>query len=237
MHYVERNLFAGSLGLTQKQIAAASLLEAASLASAASLIGICLAFAQMKSAVAALLSGRLFFSESPSASWNAGVFGKGAYEAADAPLAWPAAAVLVCAAAVALCLLFCLRGKKGKRLVQTLFGSVMLYAAVLGILGLVLVFLYWVWAGMPKCGLGQVLFMTAAYSIAWVLGFLVPGAPGGIGVREMVLTVLLSPSVGRDAVVAVSILHRLVTVAGDFAAYLLRLVFDMLAHAKPNDWR
>lgn len=237
MHYVERNLFAGSLGLTQKQIAAASLLEAASLASAASLIGICLAFAQMKSAVAALLSGRLFFSESPSASWNAGVLGKGAYEAADAPLVWPAAAVLVCVAAVALCRLFCLRGKKGKRLVQTLFGSVVLYAAVLGILGLVLVFLYWVWAGMPKCGLGQVLFMTAAYSIAWVLGFLVPGAPGGIGVREMVLTVLLSPSVGRDAVVAVSILHRLVTVAGDFAAYLLRLVFDVLAHAKPNDWR
>lgn len=224
MHYVERGLFAGSLGLTQKQIAAASLLEAVSLAAAAGLVGSCLAFAQMRSAAAALLSGRLFSSESLSG---------GGYEAADASPGWPAAvAVLFCAAAVILCLLFFRRGRKGKRLLRTLFGSIMLYAAVLGILGLVLVFLYWVWAGMPKCSLGQVLFMTAAYSIAWVLGFLVPGAPGGIGVREMVLTVLLSPSVGRDAVVAVSILHRLITVIGDFAAYLLRLV---LVHRSLNN--
>lgn len=58
--------------------------------------------------------------------------------------------------------------------------------------------------------------------IAWVLGFIIPGAPGGIGVRETALTLLLTPVTGRDMIVVLSVLHRLVTVAGDFTSYLLR---------------
>ena len=49
---------------------------------------------------------------------------------------------------------------------------------------------------------------------------------GGIGVREMALTLLLAPVMGRDKIVVLSVMHRLVTVLGDVLAYFLRHRFD-----------
>ncbi len=78
--------------------------------------------------------------------------------------------------------------------------------------------------GQPR--LSKVLRLIAAYMIAWVFGFVIPGAPGGIGVREMALTLLLAPVMGRDKIVVLSVMHRLVTVLGDVLAYFLRHRFD-----------
>ncbi len=60
-------------------------------------------------------------------------------------------------------------------------------------------------------------------SIAWLLGFVVPGAPGGIGIREAVLLFLLPQGVGleRESVLAGALLYRLVTIAGEAATLLL----------------
>jgi len=85
------------------------------------------------------------------------------------------------------------------------------------------VLIYWYWAGMPSWE--QAAQMMAAYVTAWVLGFIVPGAPGGIGVRELVLTLLLSQAAGGEQAAALGILHRVITVIGDFAAYVARGCF------------
>jgi uncharacterized membrane protein YbhN (UPF0104 family) len=55
-----------------------------------------------------------------------------------------------------------------------------------------------------------------AYLIAWLAGFAIPGAPGGIGVREGALVLLLSGHPGGEAAgLALGIGMRAVTVLGD----------------------
>jgi uncharacterized membrane protein YbhN (UPF0104 family) len=60
-----------------------------------------------------------------------------------------------------------------------------------------------------------------AFAVAWVAGFLAPGLPAGIGVREAVLVAILAPTSGAAAIVVVATLHRLSTVFGDLIAALL----------------
>lgn len=69
------------------------------------------------------------------------------------------------------------------------------------------------------------LLLTAVWAAAWALGFAVPGAPGGLGVREAVMIAGLSPAAGLDGAALVALAMRLATIAGDVvlaaAAYLL----------------
>ena len=57
---------------------------------------------------------------------------------------------------------------------------------------------------------------VVVYSLAWVAGFLAVIVPAGLGVREAVLMALLPASAGT--IVAVSICHRLLTMAVEGAA-------------------
>lgn len=224
MHYVGRNLFAERLELSQKQLTAASVCEIGSLVTAAFSMGTLLAFSEMKKALAA--AGQKVLSVWPSA-------GPGSPVSDDFRLVWVTAALLM------IMVIAAFAGSRKKRtarclqeekrtltatewlaLIRSFLAGVLMDAAVLTILGLVLVLFYWYLGGRPT--VRQALEMTAAYMIAWVLGFVIPGAPGGIGVREMVLTLLLAPVTGKDCIVVLGVLHRLVTVLGDFAAYILR---------------
>lgn len=60
---------------------------------------------------------------------------------------------------------------------------------------------------------------------SWLLGFIVPGAPGGIGIREFVLVFGLAPLIGEPSALLAAGLFRLVTVGGDG---LMALVGGML---------
>jgi hypothetical protein len=70
---------------------------------------------------------------------------------------------------------------------------------------------------------GNMGIMLAAgiFALAWLAGFLVPGAPAGIGVREAVLLVLLGRAgvAAPDALVLV-LVHRLIATAADALAAL-----------------
>lgn len=50
---------------------------------------------------------------------------------------------------------------------------------------------------------------------AWLLGFLVPGAPGGLGIREFVLVLGLTPVTGEAQAALDALMFRLVTITGD----------------------
>lgn len=62
---------------------------------------------------------------------------------------------------------------------------------------------------------GSWLLVGAAYVIAWMAGFVTPGAPAGLGIRELVLLLLLRNTVADAHVVAAVVLGRAVTITGD----------------------
>ena len=61
-------------------------------------------------------------------------------------------------------------------------------------------------------------FLLGAYTFAWLVGFVVPFAPSGLGVREATLIALLAPVVGAAPATALTVGLRLANVAGDFLA-------------------
>jgi glycosyltransferase 2 family protein len=62
--------------------------------------------------------------------------------------------------------------------------------------------------------------VAATLAGAWVVGFVIPGASAGIGVREAAVILLLSPALGAGNAAVVATIYRLVTAGGDtlFAA-------------------
>jgi uncharacterized membrane protein YbhN (UPF0104 family) len=66
-------------------------------------------------------------------------------------------------------------------------------------------------------GGGSLLRSIGAYALAWVAGFVVFVAPAGAGARDLTLVVLLAP-LGRPEALAVAVVSRVLSVAGDLVA-------------------
>ncbi|NVO16198.1 MAG: hypothetical protein HXX10_19365 [Rhodoplanes sp.] len=79
----------------------------------------------------------------------------------------------------------------------------------------------------------DLLSLSAVAAAAWLAGFVVPGAPAGLGVREVVLSVLLAPAIGGDAA-AITIGLRLAGVLADVLAAVAGRLMVLLAHPKPS---
>ncbi len=77
-------------------------------------------------------------------------------------------------------------------------------------------------------GLAGIEQLVAVAVMGWIVGYLVPGAPGGIGVREAVMVALLSGSEAADTVLLASALLRLVTMLGEAACFVSGFVFVRL---------
>ena len=65
----------------------------------------------------------------------------------------------------------------------------------------------------------QFMYFINCYILAWVVGYCIPGAPGGIGVRELVIILLVQNTVNSDLVVLTALIHRIVTILGDLSGY------------------
>ncbi len=70
---------------------------------------------------------------------------------------------------------------------------------------------------------GGVLLLTGIFAVAWIIGFITPGAPAGLGVRELVLVAALTPVYDRETAIGIAAMLRVVTVIGDGAAFLFGL--------------
>lgn len=66
---------------------------------------------------------------------------------------------------------------------------------------------------------GFFLRVAGVYAFAWLVGFITPGVPGGIGIRESMLTLLLNSIVASEAIVAAVVINRMLTVLADALAY------------------
>lgn len=76
--------------------------------------------------------------------------------------------------------------------------------------------------------------ICGAYSLAWIIGFLIPGAPGGLGVRESALVLLLAGTFPKDVVLLIALLARLASVGTDVLAFTAGLLLMRKAGLNPN---
>lgn len=82
---------------------------------------------------------------------------------------------------------------------------------------------------VPEEGIsGSILvFACGSYVVAWLAGLVTPGAPAGVGIREIVLFTLLKPIVSEADLLTAIILGRIVTVGGDILFYLSALILNV----------
>ena len=91
-----------------------------------------------------------------------------------------------------------------------------------------------VWAFDLQLSLGWPTWL-AGFSLAWTVGLVVPGAPGGLGVFEAVLLLRLGGLLGAAPLLAVALSYRLVAT---LAAVLGALLADLDSRpARPTDNR
>ncbi len=205
MHYVERNLFAADLGISQKQMAAGSVIEVGGLALIAVLMALVFSADSLTKALREALGDGY---------WRWILLAAGIL-------------ILIC---VVLLLIFrkrilaLLKDWNPWFFARTLLLALIKYAVVLAALGLIMVFLYQYMGGAVNAS--TAMQIISGYIIAWVCGFLIPGVSGGIGIRELVIITLLGPVVGEELVLTLSVIHRLITIVGDFLSYFLGLLLQ-----------
>jgi len=89
-------------------------------------------------------------------------------------------------------------------------------------------------AAMSAAGPADLPVIAAAYLVSWIVGFVVPGAPGGIGVREAVFLYLVAGTVAAPTALALALLARLMTTLGDLWFSLLASASDLPGTAIRN---
>lgn len=123
-------------------------------------------------------------------------------------LAFPALGMAVCGAVVAMWWLCggALRDALSAWLAYVIFFAVMgsIVAVIVAMLGGAL---------LPGVAGGGV--------AAWIAGFVTPGAPGGLGVREAAMVLIGGEGTSRETLVVAAALLRLVTFAGDLVCFAL----------------
>lgn len=76
----------------------------------------------------------------------------------------------------------------------------------------------WILSGTlspPDTTIPPALFFTGAFATGWIAGLLVPGAPAGLGVREIVLSAWFAEVLPQDVAVLLVLATRFATIAGD----------------------
>jgi len=63
--------------------------------------------------------------------------------------------------------------------------------------------------------------LSAIFALSWVIGFIVPGSPGGIGVREAILLLFLTPLTGPGTAALIALVARLMTSLSDVLVYVV----------------
>jgi glycosyltransferase 2 family protein len=132
------------------------------------------------------------------------------------PLAAPA--ILAGAVAVALALRSGFVGRRLPRL-EPVRGRALAGAALLAAVSwLSAGTAAWVLVAAITPGAPEPFFLVAAYAFAWLVGFLVVLAPGGLGVREATLIALLAPEFGLARATVIAVVLRFANIVGDLVA-------------------
>lgn len=77
----------------------------------------------------------------------------------------------------------------------------------------------------PTAHVPSVLFFVGAFASSWILGFIAPGAPAGLGIREAMLSAWLSGVLAPVDVVLLVVTLRIATTLGDLLNFAWGSVF------------
>ncbi|MCL2604564.1 MAG: lysylphosphatidylglycerol synthase domain-containing protein [Defluviitaleaceae bacterium] len=72
---------------------------------------------------------------------------------------------------------------------------------------------------------GMGITVMGLYMLSWVAGFLTPGAPSGLGVREVVMLMFMANTLNEGILISAMFMHRMLTVVGDVSAYGMALAY------------
>lgn len=86
----------------------------------------------------------------------------------------------------------------------------------------------------PAVPATNLLDITSAYALAWVVGFITPWAPSGLGVREGLLFILLKGYVAEPVAMAAVLVSRLLIVFEDLFWAGVSLIFKTEVTAGPQ---
>lgn len=89
-----------------------------------------------------------------------------------------------------------------------------------------------------RLSLASLPYLFAAFLVSWVLGLIVPGSPGGIGVREASFAFLASALLGsagfsEDGLIMAALLMRCVTLFGEGLLFLCAVWLDRSRQPRP----
>lgn len=196
--YVERNVFLNNSGLDQAGIAAATVSEIAGLVFTGIILCITLSYSKIRRVCSELIT---------------------------LPMMLTAIAIIIIA--IAAVTIICLKSKKirevlgrimSRNFLKTFLLNILIYALVLIMLGSTLL--------LTAQGMNLALNISgfeliAVYIISWLAGFIIIGAPGGIGIRELVISLLIADTALSGPILVAAVIQRIVTIIGDVAAYLI----------------
>ncbi len=100
--------------------------------------------------------------------------------------------------------------------------------------GGVFVILLYTISGRTELVYSHLSVVCGAFIVAWLIGLVTPGAPAGVGVREVVLLFLLKGIANESDLLMAILFGRLVTVVGDFLFFLFTgtLLQNLLTNKK-----
>lgn len=64
------------------------------------------------------------------------------------------------------------------------------------------------------------LTILSVNTLSWTMGYIVPGAPGGIGIKEFVMSLLLNEVYAKDIILTAIVIVRISCIIGDILSFL-----------------
>lgn len=93
-----------------------------------------------------------------------------------------------------------------------------------------------VWLAITPVSLKQIPILFSAFSFAWLMGLIVPGAPGGIGVFEATAITLLNRQEFPTAIILVTTaIYRVISILAEVIAAAIAWVFQQFNKEIEND--
>lgn len=74
---------------------------------------------------------------------------------------------------------------------------------------------------LPEMATHDAMLLTGSFALAWVVGFFTPGAPAGMGVREVIMLSMISSSYAGPNGILLILALRLSTILGDGLCFLV----------------
>ncbi|WP_414562085.1 MULTISPECIES: lysylphosphatidylglycerol synthase domain-containing protein [unclassified Anabaena] len=84
---------------------------------------------------------------------------------------------------------------------------------------------------LTSLNINQIPLLLGAFSFAWLLGFIVPGAPGGLGVFEVTAIALLQHRFPSAVIISAIALYRLISIIAETAGAGLAWLDERLARS------